>query len=105
MSNYASGSVFIGNDVVDTIIAMTAYSVDDVLEVKGFDGVHGQLRYGHGRFIKTETGEGSLSAQLTLVVDREANILKVVHKVQEDISNTVEIMLGLKCERVDINVE
>ncbi|MDY3052432.1 MAG: Asp23/Gls24 family envelope stress response protein [Ndongobacter sp.] len=104
MAQFKGGSVHVANDVIDLIIASTAAKVEGVFEVKGYDEKARRLRRGYKKHIRTAVQDGTLSTALVLRVAKGTPILGTVEAVQEHVAKQVRSMLGLSCERVDIQV-
>lgn len=104
MKQFEGGRCLVANRVIDQMIAIRAAEVDGVLEVRGFDASTGALRHGYDKSIITETENGALSTELSIMVDKNSIIIDVVKEVQEAVRLEVEAILGLHCKRVDVHV-
>lgn len=104
MREFEGGNVYVANDVIDMIIATAASRVDFVFEVKGYDMKSQKLRYGHNKYIETEVENDQLTTSLIVQIEDGANIKDVCTNIQEAVKESVESMLGLKCNKVDLLV-
>lgn len=104
MKEFEGGRCLVSNRVIDQMLALRAAEVDGVLAVAGFDAESGTLRRGYERYITTETKDGELETELSIMVDKDRVIIKVVRDVQEAVRQEVEAILGLTCRRVDVHV-
>lgn len=104
MKEFEGGRCLVSNRVIDQMLALRAAEVDGVLAVAGFDAESGTLHRGYERYITTETKDGELATELSIMVDKDRVIIKVVRDVQEAVRQEVEAILGLTCRRVDVHV-
>ncbi len=105
MAEFVGGKCLVSDEVINTVIAMAAARVEGITYVRGLDARTSALRRHYYKSIHTAIEGRTLITDLTVGVDRESVILEVVAKVQEQVKEDVETMLGLHCERVDVTVE
>ena len=104
MKEFEGGRCLVSNRVIDQMLALRAAEVDGVLAVAGFDPELGTLRRGYERYIVTETENGELTTELSIMVNKDRVIVQVVRDVQEAVCQEVEAVLGLACRRVNVHV-
>lgn len=100
------GSITYANEVVATIVGMTAAEVDGVAgmsNVGGFADLFAAKKT-ITKGVRVEVGVEETSIDLTLVVEYGKPIQKVCTDVQESVRKAVETMTGLHVVKVDVHV-
>ena len=104
----AEGHVSISNDVVATIAAIAAKSVDGVYDMLnsitgGFAEFLGKKNPSKG--VKVTITDRDVSIDMSVIVEYGAKIPDVAWEIQDKTKNEVEAMTGLNVVAVNVNVD
>ena len=102
------GTVKVAANVLATIVKLTAESVPGVARISEHRSGAGRLignRLGDGGGIKIEVREDSVHADLHIIVERDVNMLKVGKRVQREVIDAVQKMVGLPVEEVNVYIQ
>ena len=101
-----AGSTTIAPGVLVTIAKLTALGTAGVARMAPVAGGVNQLfRRGAGEGVRIEVQEGTVSADLYLVLTHGTNVRDVSRKVQAEVAAAIENMVGMSVERVDVHIE
>lgn len=104
MADFKHGAVMISNEIIDQLVAECALQVEGVNSVVGYK--NGKLEKGKkAALLNTEVNENNINVDLTIVADKGANISEVAEKVQEQVAEQVNTMLGFNVEEVNVFVK
>ncbi len=96
------GEVQIASEVVTAIAGISASEVDGVETTSG--GVTGKLGKGHGKGVKVSIEGNKVSLDVIVNVRFGYSIPKVSAKVQDKVSQAINIMTGLEVTNVNVRV-
>ncbi len=102
------GTVRIADDVVSAIIAYAAKEVEGVAGLAGNAGdgflKKAGMKQRPSMGVRVEMENGSVKADLSLIMDYGYNIPATSSKVQTRVRQAVENMTGLQVEDVDVRI-
>ncbi len=102
-----SGDIRISADVIDTIAALAALELSDVVAV-GPSAITEQIaRKGSkqvSKYVRTVSNDDGIDVDIALTLDFDSNVPAVVPKVQEKIKSTIESMTGMHVNMVNIKI-
>ncbi|MEI7556306.1 Asp23/Gls24 family envelope stress response protein [Candidatus Chlorohelix sp.] len=98
------GTVKVAPNVLETIVYAAAAGVAGVLRLGNAPQKRLFNREGNDG-VKIEIKEGAVSADLYIVVSREANMLQVGKLVQTDVSKAVRYMVGMPVEQINVYIQ
>lgn len=102
----APGTTTIAPSVLITIARLTALSVPGVSGMANVPGgVNRLFRRGTSEGVHVEVEEDLVSVELYLTLANGVNIREVSRKVQAEVAQAIEHMVGMKVKRIDIHVE
>jgi uncharacterized alkaline shock family protein YloU len=102
----APGATTIAPGVLVTIAQLTALNVDGVASMAATpSGMNRILRRDIGEGVRIEIEENSVSVELYLILNSGVNVRDVCRKVQVEVSDAIEQMVGMDVERIDIHVQ
>jgi len=102
-----NNNIKISDEVIETIAAVT------ISEIEGVSGTGSGLVDGLARRlskkpatsgIKASIGEGTVSVDISIVVKYGIRIPEVAWNVQDAVKKEIELMTGLKVEKVNVRV-
>ncbi len=102
-----SGSIKISEEVIETIASVAVSEIDGVSSVGAglVDGI--ARRLGKKQFsggIKASVNEETVTVDINIVVKYGARIPEVAWNVQDAVKKEIELMTGLKAEKVNVRV-
>jgi uncharacterized alkaline shock family protein YloU len=102
----ASGKIFVAPGVLITVAKLAALSVPGVLRMSPVPGGVNQLfRLGASRGVRIETEGNTVSTELFLVVQSDADVREVARKVQLEVSRAITEIIGLKAGEIVVHIE
>ncbi len=102
----APGSTTIAPGVLVRIAQLTSLSVPGVAAMAPVPGgVNRLFRREVGDGVRIELSNGSVAADLYLVLDYGVEVRKVSRKVQREVARALEDMVGMQVTSVDIHIE
>lgn len=102
----APGVTTIAPGVLVRIAQLTAMSVDGVAGMASVPGGANRLfRKGTGEGVRIELENGTVAADLYLVMDHGVDVRAVSREVQQEVSRAMEEMVGMQVLRVDVHIE
>jgi uncharacterized alkaline shock family protein YloU len=105
-STPASGKIFVAPGVLITVAKLAALSVPGVLRMSPVPGgVNRLFRLGAARGVRLETAGESVSTELFLVVQSDADVRDVARKVQVEVSRAITEIIGLKAGEIIVHIE
>jgi uncharacterized alkaline shock family protein YloU len=105
-STPASGKIFVAPGVLITVAKLAALSVPGVLRMSPVPGgVNRLFRLGAARGVRLETAGESVSTELFLVVQADADVRDVARKVQVEVSRAITEIIGLKAGEIIVHIE
>lgn len=102
-----SGSIKISEEVIETIASVAVSEIDGVCSVGAglVDGIArrlGKKQLSGG--IKASVNEETVTVDINIVVKYGARIPEVAWNVQDAVKKEIELMTGLKAEKVNVRV-
>ncbi len=102
------GTVRIAPSVLATIVHAAASNVSGVLRMGTTNS-----KEGLGRFFNREENpgveikvqEGVVSADLYIIVSRDANLKEVGKQVQSDVSKAIRFMVGMPVQQINVYIQ
>jgi uncharacterized alkaline shock family protein YloU len=105
-SSRAPGTTTIAPGVLVTIARLTALGVDGVAGMATIpSGVNRLLRRGSGEGVEIRIENGSVAADLYLILERNTYVRDVSHQVQAEVARAIEDMVGMAVTRIDVHIE
>ena len=102
----APGKLFVAPGVLITVVKLAALGVPGVVRMSPVPGgVNDWLRLGASKGVRLETHGDSVSAEIYLVIDKEADSRVVARQVQQEVARAVTEIIGLDVEHVEVFVE
>ena len=102
----APGTTTIAPGVLVTIARLTALSVDGVAGMAQIpSGVNRLLRRGSGEGVEIRIEDGSVAADLYLILERDTYVRDVGRQVQTEVARAIEDMVGMIVKRIDVHIE
>jgi uncharacterized alkaline shock family protein YloU len=101
------GEVHIADEVIAIIAGIAATEVEGVAGMVGkFAGDLVELlgKKNLAKGVMVEVGEGTVSLELSIIVEFGSSIVEITNTIQEKVKNAVETMTGLKVEEINIRV-
>lgn len=99
------GSVRVSPGVLSTLVRLTASSVPGVLRVGRKDmGPVGRFLFRRGprRGVELQITSDGLFIHVELVIQEGQNMLEVASRVQREISDAIEMMVGMEVREVNV---
>ncbi len=107
MGEGAHGTIRIAPQVLATIVSLTAQGVDGVARLgngaRGMNLSRNVAQQGDG--VKVKVREGSVTAEVYVVVRDGANMQQVGNTVQKQVSEALEKMVGMPVAAVNVYIE
>ena len=100
-NTFKNGSVKIANDTLELIAATAAEEVEGV---KGYLQKSASSNKDYKNISKINVLNGKVYIDLDLILKAEVNVRKTIRAVQANVKRQVEMMTGLKVNRVNISV-
>jgi uncharacterized alkaline shock family protein YloU len=105
-SSRAPGATTIAPGVLVTIARLTALSVDGVAGMAAIpSGVNRFLRRGSGEGVEIRIEDGTVAADIYLILERDTYLRDVSRQVQTEVTRAIEDMVGMDVKRVDVHIE
>ncbi len=105
-STPASGKIFVAPGVLITVAKLAALSVPGVLRMSPVPGGVNQLfRLGASRGVRLETTGETVSTELFLVVEADADVREVARKVQLEVGRAITEIIGLTAGEIIVHIE
>lgn len=105
-SSRAPGATTIAPGVLVTIARLTALSVDGVAGMAAIpSSVNRFLRRGSGEGVEIRIEDGTVAADLYLILERDTYLRDVSRQVQTEVTRAIEDMVGMDVKRVDVHIE
>lgn len=102
----APGATTIAPGVLVTIAQLTALNVPGVAYMGSTpSGMNRFFQRGSGEGVRIEIHENSVSVELFLILCSGVYVREVCHKVQAEVANAIEQMVGMDVERIDVHVQ
>lgn len=102
----APGQTTIAPGVLVRIAQLTSLSVPGVANMAPVPGgVNRLFRREAGDGVRIELNNGSVAADLYLVLDYGVEVRKVSREVQREVARALEDMVGMEVTRVDVHIE
>lgn len=102
----APGTTTIAPGVLVTIARLTAMSVDGVAGMAHIpSGVNRFLHRGSGAGVEIRIENGSVAADLYLILERDTYVRDVSRNVQTEVARAIEDMVGMVVKRIDVHIE
>lgn len=99
------GKTTIAPVVLFTIARLTALSVEGVAGLAPVPGVGRLVRRGGNEGVLIEVEDQQVCVELHLVLAGNTDVRQVCRKVQADVAESIEHMVGMPVARVDVHVE
>lgn len=101
------GETKINDDVIAVIAGLAATEIEGVHSIAG--GATNELvsaltKKNLAKGVKVSIDDDGVSLAITIIIEFGKSIPDITHKVQENVSNAVGNMTGLKVKKIDINV-
>lgn len=108
MNEDVKGCIKISDDVVATIASITARETEGVAGMS--TGIAGEIYEFIGKKVptkgvKVETGEGTVTVDIYIIVNYGVKINEVAGEVQLKVKNAIEEMTNLNSEAVNVHVQ
>ena len=104
-----SGNIRISEDVLSTIVSVTAREVDGVhsLTQRAGTDIKGLItpKKSPGKGVRIELQGGQVVVELSIVVKLGVKIQEVVSKLQTDVKQALESMTGMSVSAVNVYVQ
>ncbi len=101
-----SGATTVAPDVLVTIARLTALQVPGVAGMAPVPGgVNRLFRRGAGEGVRISIEDGSVTAELYLLLMHDTNVREVSRKVQVEVKRAIEEMVGMHVTQVDVHIE
>jgi uncharacterized alkaline shock family protein YloU len=101
----APGTTTIAPGVLVTIAQLTALNVEGVAFMAPTpSGMNRILHRDTGEGVRIEIDENSVSVELYLILTSGVNVRDVCQKVQAEVADAIEQMVGMDVERIDVHV-
>lgn len=102
------GTVTIAPEVLVTIAQLTTQDVEGVHEMspawtREVNRFFGHVHVGDGVQIKVEDTE--VTVDLYIIVDHDANMLRLGRKLQSEVTRAIEEMVGMSVRGVNVHIE
>lgn len=102
----AIGNTTIDPDVILTIIRLAALSVAGVCRMaSGQAGIDDLVKKFYSEGVKIDVEDHTVYVDLFLVFYRDVDLRSVARKVQQEVSRSIEELVGMTVGRVDIHIE
>jgi uncharacterized alkaline shock family protein YloU len=101
------GKVEISPEVIEVIASLAAAEVEGVATMRGnfATGVAEKLgRKSHGKGVKVDLGEDSISVDVYVVMNYGVSIPNVAEKIQDNIHQTLKTMTAIDLKSVNVHV-
>ncbi len=97
----------VSEEVVSTIVEKTVMSIPGIYDINGgiIDGITNMLASKRVKGIKVDISEKSISIDVYLIVEYGVKIPDIAWDVQDKVKKTVEDMVGMTVEAVNIHIE
>jgi uncharacterized alkaline shock family protein YloU len=106
MTENAQGKTTVAPDVLTTIARLAALSVPGVSRLAPVSGgVNRLFKRGAGDGVRIETEDNTVYVDLHLLLDQDVNIREVSRNIQQNVSRSIQEMVGMEVARVDIHIE
>jgi len=100
------GKTTIAPDVLLTIAKMTALSVNGVSRMSSISGGFNRLfKRGSGDGVRIEIENGTVFADLYVVLNKDVNIREVSRNIQHEVSRAISDMVGMDVGRINIHID
>jgi len=100
------GKTTVSSDALTTIARMAAMSVPGVSGIASAGGsVERLFRRGNGEGVRVQIQDGTVFADLHLIVRPDVNIREIGRNVQQQVTRAIQEMVGMSVGGVDIHVE
>jgi uncharacterized alkaline shock family protein YloU len=101
-----SGKIFVAPGVLITVAKLAALSVPGVLRMSPVPGgVNELFRLGASRGVRVTTADDTVSTELFLVVQSDADVRDVARKVQLEVSRSITEIIGLRAGEIIVHIE
>lgn len=102
------GTVTIAPEVLVTIAQLTTQDVEGVYEMspawtREVNRFFGNVHVGDGVQIKVE--DGQVMVDLYIVVNHDANMLRLGRRLQSEVTRAIEEMVGMDVRTVNVHIE
>ena len=102
----APGATTIAPNVLVTIAQLAALRVEGVAGLAPLPAsVNRLFRRGIGDGVNIEVKNGTVSAELYLVLEHDTNVREVSRQVQLNVARAIEEMVGMSADRIDIHIQ
>jgi len=98
----AVGKITIAPEVLEVVVRLTALAVPGVTRLISPPGVHRFLRQDG---VKIRVTGDSVEAEVYIVTEPDANMLKVGRQIQNEVSRAIREMVGMGVASVDVHIE
>lgn len=105
-SDRPSGKIFVAPGVLITVAKLAALSVPGVVRMSPVPGgVNELFRLGASRGVRLTTVDDTVSTELFLVVESDADVPELAHKVRLEVIRAITEIIGLKAGEIVIHIE
>ncbi|HAF61261.1 MAG TPA: Asp23/Gls24 family envelope stress response protein [Anaerolineaceae bacterium] len=102
----AIGNTTVDPDVILTIIRLAALEVPGVCRMaSGPAGIDDLVKKFYSEGVKIDVEDHTIYVDLFLVIYRDVDLRSVARKVQEEVSRSIEDLVGMNIGRVDVHIE
>lgn len=106
MTENTQGKTTVSPEVLTTIARLSALGVSGVSRLASIPGgVNRLFKKGTGEGVRIETEENVVFVNLHLVLKQDVNIREVSRNVQQEVSRSIQEMVGMDVGHVNIHIE
>lgn len=100
------GKTTIAPDVLLTIAKLSALSVKGVARMSSISGGFNRFfKRGTGDGVRIEVENGTVFADLYVVMDKDVNIRDVSRNIQHEVSRAISELVGMDVGRINIHID
>jgi len=101
-----SGLIMISPQVLTTIARQATLNVPGVVSMSPGITFNRFLRRGKGRQgVKVAVEEGTVSIDLFIIVDPQANMLRLGQEIQREVTRAIQDLVGMPVREVNVHIE
>lgn len=101
------GKIEISPDVIEVIAGIAASEVSGVAMMRGnfaTDVAEKLGRKNHGKGVKVELGEDSITVDVSVVINYGVSVPEVARLIQENVKQALQTMTAIRLEAVNVHV-
>lgn len=103
MADFKHGSVKVSNDIIDQLVAESALQVDGVNAVLGYR--NGKLEKKNKDALVAVVVDNTMEVALSILVKKDVNVYQVAEKVQKNVKEQINTILGFDVLEVNVFVK